>query len=140
MSSKLVVCQIQRGLASKTRARLSGPGQKGPIWGGCLVRGLYAPLPLSSSPHMKVHSMIPSFRYNAVPQVWQTDDLLVSFDGCGLFRPHALNQKWKTMDGWFHVDQAGSKEGRHCVQVCISRGTTALTTVVQCLGLRRRWC
>ena len=56
-------------------------------------------------------------------KIWQTDDLLVSFDGCGLFRPVAQESRWKTASGWFHVDQNGlAKKGRHCVQ-----GLVALT-------------
>jgi len=51
--------------------------------------------------------------------VWDTNDLLVSFDGAALWRPWALNPDWKTGLGgsWFHIDQHPiGRPGKHCVQ------------------------
>lgn len=49
--------------------------------------------------------------------IWQNDDLLVSFDAVGAFRPPEVNEKWKTQRGWFHVDQNGYvKQGQQAVQ------------------------
>jgi len=49
--------------------------------------------------------------------IWGTPDLISSFDGLGVFRPHHLNQKWRTEGGWWHVDQNGFyKKGRKCFQ------------------------
>ena len=51
-------------------------------------------------------------------EVWGTDELLTSFDGCNVFRPwhnEALAHT-KTLGGWWHVDQGKNKIGRHAVQ------------------------
>lgn len=53
----------------------------------------------------------------AFSRVWGTDDLLVSYDGCGVFRPVEYNPAWKTTGGWYHIDQnCYNKKGRHAVQ------------------------
>ncbi len=55
----------------------------------------------------------------AFEKIWKTDDLLVSFDGCGVFRPPEYNPEWRTNGGWYHIDQnVYNKKGRHAVQVC----------------------
>ncbi|MEM7077880.1 MAG: phytanoyl-CoA dioxygenase family protein [Pseudomonadota bacterium] len=51
--------------------------------------------------------------------VWETDDLLVSFDGVSLWRPWHVNPAWRTNLGqsWLHIDQHPiGRPGRHCVQ------------------------
>lgn len=61
--------------------------------------------------------------------VWGTDELLSSFDGCGAFRPVNENPKWKTNPGWWHVDQNPNlKKGRHCVQGLLSLTEQTLHT------------
>jgi len=53
----------------------------------------------------------------AFHNMWGTDDLLSSFDGCGTFRPPEINSQWKTKAGWFHVDQNGyEKPNKICTQ------------------------
>ena len=55
----------------------------------------------------------------AFASVWETDDLLVSFDGMALWRPWPLNEAWKTNRGgtWLHIDQHPiTRPGRQCVQ------------------------
>ncbi|CAF1356570.1 unnamed protein product, partial [Didymodactylos carnosus] len=37
--------------------------------------------------------------------IWQTSELLVSFDAAGTFRDWHLNHRWKTKSGWYHCDQ-----------------------------------
>ena len=52
-------------------------------------------------------------------QVWETDDLLVSFDGVSLWRPWTYNPDWRTNEGnsWLHIDQHPlGRPGKHCVQ------------------------
>jgi len=52
-------------------------------------------------------------------KLWDTEDIITSFDGCVLFRPWKLNSSWKTHAGWFHVDQNALLEGGSgfvCVQ------------------------
>jgi hypothetical protein len=56
-------------------------------------------------------------------QFWKTQDLLVSFDGCGLFRDWNINPLWKTRSGWYHVDQNPVKKPDQC---CI-QGFLSLT-------------
>jgi len=55
----------------------------------------------------------------AFAHIWGTPDLITSFDGCGVFRPWAYNPNWKTISGWWHVDQnekLPSGKGYQCVQ------------------------
>ncbi len=54
-------------------------------------------------------------------RIWNTEQLLVSFDGCGIFRDWRSNPSWKTKGGWNHVDQNPKlKPDRCCVQGLIS--------------------
>ena len=53
----------------------------------------------------------------AFEQVWGTRDLIVSYDGCCLFRPWADEPERCTNAGWYHVDQNPlRKPGFECVQ------------------------
>lgn len=56
--------------------------------------------------------------------IFQTNDLLTSFDGGNIFRPWhnpiLSNYHSKTSQGWFHVDQGRKLLGFHCVQGLIS--------------------
>ena len=52
----------------------------------------------------------------AFEAIWQTEDLITSFDGGNAFRP---DPDWRTQGGWWHCDQNGTKPnraGRVCVQ------------------------
>jgi len=49
--------------------------------------------------------------------LWKSEELLTSFDGCGAFRPPEVDIKYRTIGGWYHVDQNGYlKKGKNCVQ------------------------
>ncbi|CAF0891011.1 unnamed protein product [Rotaria sordida] len=53
--------------------------------------------------------------------MWNDQQLVVSFDGCGIFRDWRYNPIWKTTGGWNHVDQNPKvKPDRCCVQGLIS--------------------
>ena len=53
--------------------------------------------------------------------IWNTQQLLVSFDGCGIFRDWRYNPAWKTNGGWNHVDQNPKiKPGQCCIQGLVS--------------------
>lgn len=54
----------------------------------------------------------------AFKSIWETDDLLVSFDGGNIFRPWWTQELEEriTSSGWFHVDQGSGLPGMHCVQ------------------------
>ena len=41
----------------------------------------------------------------AFATLWQTEDLLTSFDGACVMRPWTHDLSWKTQRTWFHVDQ-----------------------------------
>lgn len=70
---------------------------------------------LRTRPHIK----------EAFARVWKTNDLISSFDGCGVFRPWAYDGTWATRGGWYHMDQGSLKQGRHCVQgmLCLTDAT-----------------
>jgi hypothetical protein len=54
-------------------------------------------------------------------QIWNTNELLVSFDGCGVYRDWRYDATWKTKAGWYHVDQNPvMKPNRCCVQGFVS--------------------
>jgi len=49
--------------------------------------------------------------------LWGDEDLVSSFDGCGIFRPAENNKRWATNGGWFHFDQNGlDLPDKVCVQ------------------------
>lgn len=49
--------------------------------------------------------------------IWQTDDLLVSYDGCGVFRPPERDPLWRTHGAWYHIDQnLYNRPGLHAIQ------------------------
>jgi hypothetical protein len=58
---------------------------------------------------------------NVYARIWNTQQLLVSFDGCGIFRDWRYNPAWKTNGGWNHVDQHPiEKPNRCCIQGFVS--------------------
>ena len=51
--------------------------------------------------------------------IWDTDELLTSFDGITIWRPWTYRQEWKTNLGtdWLHIDQHPlGRPGKHCFQ------------------------
>jgi len=53
--------------------------------------------------------------------IWNTNELLVSFEGCGVYRNWHYEPTWKTTTGWYHVDQNPIlKPDRCCIQGFIS--------------------
>ncbi|CAM4946233.1 unnamed protein product [Rotaria socialis] len=58
---------------------------------------------------------------NIFARLWNTRQLLVSFDGCGVYRDWRYNSTWKTNDSWDHVDQNPKlKPDRCCIQGIVS--------------------
>lgn len=63
--------------------------------------------------------------------LWDTDDLLVSFDGASLWRPWCVNPAWKTNLGgsWLHIDQHPiGRTGLQCVQGLVNLLPTSEST------------
>ena len=52
--------------------------------------------------------------------IWNTNNLIVSFDAGNVFRPWKYNNAWITEGGWWHVDQNAmkgeSRQGKVCIQ------------------------
>jgi ectoine hydroxylase-related dioxygenase (phytanoyl-CoA dioxygenase family) len=48
-------------------------------------------------------------------ELWNTSDLLVSFDGIGIARPVSVTGVLDDTP-WWHIDQSFNKIGRHCIQ------------------------
>ncbi len=55
--------------------------------------------------------------FNVFKTIWQTDDLLVSFDGAGYYP--ANDKKRPSPSNWAHRDQAGFRKGRQTIQSVI---------------------
>ena len=73
---------------------------------------------------------IPNLK-KAFAQIWETDDLLVSFDGVTIWRPWTHNPAWKTNEGnsWLHIDQHPvGRPGKHCVQGLVNLLPTSEST------------
>jgi len=85
-------------------------------WQGYVKAGINASHGFSHSKFQWQARALPTIR-KLFETIWQNDDLLVSFDACGAFRPPEYDERWKTQRGWFHVDQNGYvKQGKHAVQ------------------------
>mmetsp|Transcript_41933 Transcript_41933/g.121316 ORF Transcript_41933/g.121316 Transcript_41933/m.121316 type:complete len:432 (-) Transcript_41933:44-1339(-) len=66
--------------------------------------------------------LLPRVR-QAFAAIWETEDLIVSFDGGGVFRPWARKPEWRTEGSWWHMDQnafVAGQSGRVCVQGLVS--------------------
>jgi hypothetical protein len=62
-------------------------------------------------------------------QIWNTNELLVSFDGCGVYRDWRYDSRWRTKAGWYHVDQNPvQKPNRCCIQGFVSLTNQNQTT------------
>eukprot|EP00930_Biecheleria_cincta_P097960 TRINITY_DN89641_c0_g1_i1.p1 TRINITY_DN89641_c0_g1~~TRINITY_DN89641_c0_g1_i1.p1 ORF type:complete len:414 (-),score=56.32 TRINITY_DN89641_c0_g1_i1:203-1315(-) len=85
---------------------------------GMLQKGLINGAGIGQSDFMWFLRTLPKVR-QAFETVWQTKELLVSFDGAGLFRPWQYGFA-KTRVGWWHVDQGRAKQGLHAVQGFVS--------------------
>jgi len=63
--------------------------------------------------------------------VWDTQDLLTSFDGVTIWRPWTYNEAWQTNLGnsWLHIDQHPiGRPGKHCVQGLVNLLPTSEAT------------
>lgn len=89
-------------------------------WIGDEMTGIVAEKGVGQSQCMWYVRGIPNVK-QVFTNIWGTDKLLTSFDGCGIFRPWQYNLSWKTKGGWFHVDQNFlTKQGKHCIQGLVS--------------------
>ena len=54
-------------------------------------------------------------------KIWETEDLLVSFDGLSIHLPPEITNKgWYRNNSWLHTDQSPKKTGVHCYQGLIN--------------------
>lgn len=50
-------------------------------------------------------------------RLWETEDLLVSFDGISVHLPPEVSRRgWFRGSQWLHTDQSPTKKGLHCIQ------------------------
>lgn len=105
---------------------------------GCPLRGLVNGAGMGQSDFLWFLRTLPRVR-QVFEKIWGTQELLVSFDCAGIFRPWHHGFK-KTVSGWWHVDQGAAKQGRHAVQGFVSLypadGSTGGLTVVPKSHLR----
>lgn len=63
--------------------------------------------------------LLPTVR-RVFASIWDSNDLIVSYDAGGVFRPWKYNIRWLTNGGWWHVDQNAARgphrQGRVTVQ------------------------
>jgi len=89
-------------------------------WGGDKGNGIVSSQGIGHSDFLWFVRSRPAVK-QVFAAIWETDELLTSFDGCNVFRPWALEPRWRTQGGWYHVDQNHIyKPGKHCVQGLVS--------------------
>jgi hypothetical protein len=89
---------------------------KDDTWPGDPTNGIIFNIGIGQSAFLWYLRTLPNVK-KAFAGIWGDSDLLVSFDGCGVFRPVEYKHTWRTKGGWFHIDQnLYQKKGRHCVQ------------------------
>ncbi len=59
---------------------------------------------VGQSPFLWHMRSLPAVR-RAFALCWDSEDLITSFDGCGVFRPFQYRPAWRTASTWYHVDQ-----------------------------------
>jgi len=87
-------------------------------WPTCAHGGIMPSYGIGHSESQWYLRGIPNVK-KAFAKIWESDDLLTSFDGVSLWRPWNINPDWKTESGqsWFHIDQHPiSKPGKQCIQ------------------------
>eukprot|EP00808_Paulinella_micropora_P024439 g61512.t1 len=89
-------------------------------WLGNRSTGIIGSYGMNQSPFTWFVRSRPSVK-RCFEAVWETKDLICSFDAANAFRPWELRQEWKTQGGWYHVDQNPlSKPDKCCVQGLVS--------------------
>ncbi|ETO14101.1 hypothetical protein RFI_23267 [Reticulomyxa filosa] len=77
------------------------------IFPGCLLSGLVWNFGAGQSDFQWYIRTRPSV-LDAFVKLWEVnsyEDLLVSMDGLAIFRPWKQRTQWKTVGGWYHIDQ-----------------------------------
>lgn len=60
--------------------------------------------------------------FNVFKKIWNTDNLIVSFDAINVMKPAEIT-KYRATKPWFHIDQSNRKEGLHCIQSFVNLET-----------------
>nr|QYA18863.1 oxidoreductase [Clandestinovirus] len=86
-------------------------------WPNTFCNGIISQHGVGQSTFLWYLRLLPSIR-SIFETIWNTTELLVSFDGANAFRPYTYNTKWKTTTSpWVHIDQNPFRQpGRHAVQ------------------------
>ncbi len=92
---------------------------KGKNWIADTSNGIHNARGFNHSDFLWNARMLPAVR-KAFGAIWNTDDLIVSYDAGNVFRPWKFDENWLTHGGWWHVDQnclkGKSRQGLVCVQ------------------------
>ncbi|CAF1266991.1 unnamed protein product [Rotaria sp. Silwood1] len=106
--------------ASKGAIKRDDPDTWSNQWPSFSSHGLIATFGIGQSDFLWSVRSHPQVK-NVFARLWNTRQLLVSFDGCGVFRDWRYNPMWKTSGGWEHVDQNPKKKpDRCCIQGIVS--------------------
>jgi len=87
-------------------------------WPTCAHGGIMPSYGIGHSESQWFLRSIPNVK-KAFAKIWDTEELLTSFDAVSLWRPWNINPEWKTENGrsWFHIDQHPiSRPGKQCIQ------------------------
>ena len=71
--------------------------------------------------NIRTHSNV----INVFEKIWNTNDLIVSFDAINIMKPYEITNH-REKKKWFHIDQSNKKEGLHCVQSFVNLETCTL--------------
>ena len=87
-------------------------------WPTCAHGGIIPSYGIGHSESQWFLRSVPNVK-KAFAKIWNTEELLTSFDGVSLWRPWNVNADWKTENGrsWLHIDQHPiTRPGKQCIQ------------------------
>ena len=90
----------------------SNPSTWNTDWPASSVDGICSAKGFNHSEFLWQARLLPAVK-RAFSLIWETDELLVSFDTGNVFRPWQYNREWLTQGGWWHTDQNASNTTAH---------------------------
>lgn len=106
---------------------VGAPARRGGKWPSSDRTGVVNTQGIGQSAFMWHLRGLPRLR-KAFARIFDTDDLLSSFDGCGIFRPYGHDASWKTCGPWYHIDQGDGLHGFSGIQGLVTLYSSSTET------------